>query len=778
MRILFFLLLISNVCFGQFTNIFGKYDYKDSARFSNYVRLSKKFDYATNIGASFTARSLTDKGYVDSSIAANIGNIPISTWQQTLDAINGSILTHDNLIKAPGFNFYMDSLKRLSFMNYATEVNQDDPTVKIKNNVLLSDDANEGVQTTSQIISSGSLIYASNINTAPSFIGLQSSNELDNKLSNIYILPEYIQLFSDNYIKLNADSAVFAGSISVGDSSRQLATTQFVKQQIASSPSGTVTSVSVVNTNGFNGTVANAATTPAITIQTTVNGLVKGNGTAISAAIANTDYATPAYADAKVADAINNGVTTIAPSQNAVFDALALKLNITDTAAMLAPYLLEAELPVYTAGNMLTKTGNVFKAGGNVTEHTTFLGDGTKDVLFDNVQSFGVASSSISMGSGGGANYLYGDWEVDELLRANSELQVDGSAIFNGTGALAKLFNYTTNIGASFTARSLTDKGYVDSVDALKLNIADAYNDEKAQDAIGSIVDATLVYNDGLPSLGRAAIDGDIAISAGSNTAAITAGVIVNADINGTAAIDATKIADGTVTSSEFQYINSLTSNAQTQFNNKVTKGGDAGALLIGTSTSDNLELMAGNNTKWRISPNGGLLRGITSSSFGLHLGGTGFGSAIVLGDTFALETPYIMGRENGGTDTDQWEFYAQKGIFLRTGSLATSAGITIQQDNDVIIGGETQVAGAELTVIGDEDVSGNLNVQGNGTFGSFVKYKTSVTPSTPANGTEVNVYFKSNKIIFQYNDGGTVRYKYLSLTGTGVTWVHTTTAP
>lgn len=33
------------------------------------------------------------------------------------------------------------------------------------------------------------------------------------------------------------------------------------------------------------------------------------------------------YADAKVTDAIVNGVTTIAPSQNAVFDALALKQN-------------------------------------------------------------------------------------------------------------------------------------------------------------------------------------------------------------------------------------------------------------------------------------------------------------------------------------------------------------------------------------------------------------------------------------------------------------------
>ena len=40
-----------------------------------------------------------------------------------------------------------------------------------------------------------------------------------------------------------------------------------------------------------------------------------------------TNRLTKEYADAKVADSITNGVTTIAPSQNAVFDALALKQN-------------------------------------------------------------------------------------------------------------------------------------------------------------------------------------------------------------------------------------------------------------------------------------------------------------------------------------------------------------------------------------------------------------------------------------------------------------------
>jgi hypothetical protein len=67
----------------------------------------------------------------------------------------------------------------------------------------------------------------------------------------------------------------------------------------ATGSGGTVTSVSVVSANGFAGTVATATTTPAITLSTSVTGLVKGNGTALSAAVAATDYVAPsAYASA------------------------------------------------------------------------------------------------------------------------------------------------------------------------------------------------------------------------------------------------------------------------------------------------------------------------------------------------------------------------------------------------------------------------------------------------------------------------------------------------
>ena len=57
--------------------------------------------------------------------------------------------------------------------------------------------------------------------------------------------------------------------------------------------SGTVTSVSVTSANGFAGSVINPTTTPAITISTSVSGLLKGNGTAVSAATAGTDYQAP-----------------------------------------------------------------------------------------------------------------------------------------------------------------------------------------------------------------------------------------------------------------------------------------------------------------------------------------------------------------------------------------------------------------------------------------------------------------------------------------------------
>lgn len=60
-------------------------------------------------------------------------------------------------------------------------------------------------------------------------------------------------------------------------------TTKRLLVSATGSGAGSVTSVSVVSANGLAGTVATATTTPAITLSTTITGILKGNGTAISA---------------------------------------------------------------------------------------------------------------------------------------------------------------------------------------------------------------------------------------------------------------------------------------------------------------------------------------------------------------------------------------------------------------------------------------------------------------------------------------------------------------
>jgi hypothetical protein len=102
------------------------------------------------------------------------------------------------------------------------------------------------------------------------------------------------------YYSTTASAAPTAGNLANGELAINITDGKLyykdnsgVVQLIASKAgaSGSVTTLSVVSTNGFAGTVANATTTPAITLTTTITGLLKGNGTAISAASSGTDYA-------------------------------------------------------------------------------------------------------------------------------------------------------------------------------------------------------------------------------------------------------------------------------------------------------------------------------------------------------------------------------------------------------------------------------------------------------------------------------------------------------
>ena len=81
---------------------------------------------------------------------------------------------------------------------------------------------------------------------------------------------------------------------------------------------------------------------------------------------------------------------------------------------------------------------------------------------------------------------------------------------------------------------------------------------------------------------------------------------IENADIKDAAAIDAEKIADGSVTNTEFQYINSLSSNAQTQIDAKMGALTDDGAPQLNANLDVNgNSIVSVSNANISITPNG-----------------------------------------------------------------------------------------------------------------------------------------------------------------------------
>jgi hypothetical protein len=144
--------------------------------------------------------------------------------------------------------------------------------------------------------------------------------------------------------------------------------------------SGTVTSASVVSANGFAGTVATATTTPAITISTSITGIVKGNGTAISAATAGTDYVAPGGA---------LGTPSSGTLTNCTFPTL--NQNTTGSAATFTSTSQNSQFNSIGVGTAGSGTAGEIRATNNVTAYysddrfKTNLGNITK--ALDKVQS-------------------------------------------------------------------------------------------------------------------------------------------------------------------------------------------------------------------------------------------------------------------------------------------------------------------------------------------------------------------------------------------------------
>ena len=132
---------------------------------------------------------------------------------------------------------------------------------------------------------------------------------------------------------------------------------------------GSVTTASVVSANGFAGTVANSTTTPAITLTTTISGMLKGSSSALVAATGGVDYSvgTSGLATGILKSTSGTGALTIA----AAGDFPILNQNTTGNAATVTTIpALTGDVTSSGSSNVTTVNST---AGSGFTKYPSFI---------------------------------------------------------------------------------------------------------------------------------------------------------------------------------------------------------------------------------------------------------------------------------------------------------------------------------------------------------------------------------------------------------------------
>ena len=245
----------------------------------------------------------------------------------------------------------------------------------------------------------------------------------------------------------------------------------------------------------------------------------------------------------------------------------------------------------------------------------------TPGTIFGTIASSSFSTNTtvnVTWDSGSLANEAITHVYIGALSKTNSSIPTEiigTSNISDSAVTTAKIAADAVN-GTKIADDSINSEHYVDgSIDTA--HIADAQiTTAKITDAnvttakiAADAIDGTKIADDSINS--EHYVDGSIdtahiadsqITSAKIADSAITSakindGAIVNADINASAAIDATKIHDGTISNTEFGYLNGVSSNIQTQLDAKGAS--NANLTAIGNLATTDGNFIVGSGSTW-----------------------------------------------------------------------------------------------------------------------------------------------------------------------------------
>ena len=369
----------------------------------------------------------------------------------------------------------------------------------------------------------------------------------------------------------------------------------------------------------------------------------------------------------------------------------------------------------------------------------------TPGTIFGTIASSSFSTNTtinVTWDSGSLANEAITHVYIGALSKTNSSIPegiVATATLADGSVTTAKIAADAVN-GSKIADDSIDSEHYVDgSIDTA--HIADAQiTTAKITDAnvttakiAADAVDGTKIADDSINS--EHYVDGSIDTAhiadsqittakiadSAITSAKINDGAIVDADINASAAIDATKIHDGTISNTEFGFLNGVSSNIQSQLDAKGAS--NANLTAIGNLATTDGNFIVGSGSTW-VAETGSTAR----ASLGLGTISTQAANSVAItGGTITG-----LGAPSSGSDAANKTYVDDLVAGLKTRIItraATTGNITLSSDlqNGDTLDGVTLATGNKVLVKDQTDATENgiYNVVASGTATRDTDYDT-----------------------------------------------------